>query len=81
MKRINEDKDFDKIVLVSWDGDYIKLVKYLIGKNLFKKILFPSKQYSSLYKQIKKQYWMNLGMIEIKEKIMYRKNKQKKEVS
>lgn len=43
MKRIIEEKDFDKIVLVSWDGDYIKLVKYLISKDLLKKILFIRK--------------------------------------
>jgi uncharacterized LabA/DUF88 family protein len=32
MKNIIENKDFDKIVLVSGDGDYIKPVKYLIEK-------------------------------------------------
>jgi len=26
MKRIIEEKDFDKILLVTWDGDYIKLI-------------------------------------------------------
>jgi uncharacterized LabA/DUF88 family protein len=51
---------FDKIVLVSGDGDYIKPVKFLIKKEKFKKILFPNKKYSSLYKQIKTQYGVNL---------------------
>jgi len=32
MRRIMEEKDFDKILLVSGDGDYIKLVKFLIEK-------------------------------------------------
>lgn len=53
MKNIAEKEGFDKIVLVSGDGDYIKLVKYLIEKNLLKKILFPNNKYSSLYKKIK----------------------------
>lgn len=89
MKRII-DKDFDKIVLVTWDGDYIKLVNFLIQKDLLKRILFPSRKYSSLYNKIKKQYWMSLWLKEIKQKIAYSKeanelqkikNKQKKEMS
>jgi len=89
MKRII-DKDFDKIILVTWDWDYIKLVNYLIQKDLLKRILFPSRKYSSLYNKIKKQFWMNLWLKEIKQKIAYnkennehQKNKkvQKKEMS
>lgn len=72
MKRVYEEKDFDKIVLVSWDWDYIKLVNHLINKKLLKKILFPNKKYSSLYNKIKKDYWMNLGVKEIKNKISYK---------
>ena len=80
MKNIIENKDFDKIVLVSGDGDYIKPVKYLIEKWKFKKILFPNKKYSSLYKQIETKYRNNLGLKEIKKKIIFykQKNKQKK---
>ena len=73
MRRIIDEKDFDKIVLVSGDWDYIKLVKYLIEKWLFKKILFPSAKYSSLYKQIKTEYRNNLSIV--KNKIEYIKNK------
>lgn len=72
MKRIIDEKDFDKIVLVSGDWDYIKLVKYLISKDLLEKILFPNKKYSSLYKSIKDNYWVNLGLKDIKSKIEYR---------
>jgi len=46
MRNLIENKDFDKIILVSGDGDYIKPVKYLIEKWRFKKILFPNKKYS-----------------------------------
>jgi uncharacterized LabA/DUF88 family protein len=61
MHRLLEEDDFDKIVLVTWDWDYIKLVKYLIKKNRLKKILFPNARYSSLYKPFKDKFWMNLS--------------------
>lgn len=52
MKNLLDNKEFDKIVLASGDGDYKKLVNYLITKNRFKKILFPNRKYaSSLYKE------------------------------
>lgn len=78
MKRLIDDEEFDKIVLVSWDWDYIKPVKYLIEKWKFKKILFPNKRYSSLYNQLKTEHIMNLWNDRIKKLISYRKNKQKK---
>ena len=48
--RNRDANDFDKIVLVTGDGDYIKMVKYLIEKRRIKKMLFPNSKYSSLYK-------------------------------
>ena len=75
MKRIIEEKDFDKIVLVSWDGDYTKLVRYLIKKDLLKKILFPNQQHSSLYNPIQYNYWVNLSLPHIKKKIEYNKKR------
>ncbi len=80
MKRIIDEKDFDKIVLVSWDWDYIKLVDYLINKWLLEKILFPNKKYSSLYKKIKDNYWLNLSLKDIKWKIKYIKKIKKEAV-
>lgn len=68
MKRLIEENNFNKILLVTWDGDYIKLVKYLIEKNKLEKILFPNKRYSSLYKKIKDRYWMNLSDERVKVK-------------
>jgi uncharacterized protein YydD (DUF2326 family) len=73
MRRLKDEKDFDKIVLVSGDWDYIKLVKYLIKQNLFKKILFPNNKYSSLYNKIKNKYWMNLWVERTRKMIEYRK--------
>lgn len=73
MKRIYEKRDCNKIVLVSGDGDYIKLVKHLIEKSLLAKIVFPNNHYSSLYKDIKHQYAMVLSTSEVQQKIAYQK--------
>jgi uncharacterized LabA/DUF88 family protein len=57
MKLYNKEK-FDKIVLVSGDGDYKMLVDFLIKEERFKKILFPNKEFaSSLYKKITRVYY------------------------
>ncbi len=69
MKKIAENEKFDKIVIVSGDGDYIKLVKYLIEKDLLKKILFPTNKHSSLYNKIGNKFYYYLG--EVKSKIEY----------
>ena len=77
MKRIIEkdkkDQNFDKIVLVSGDWDYSKPVDYFIEKKIFKKILFPNKNHSSLYNSIQHEYWLNLWVSGIKKKIEYKK--------
>ncbi len=58
MKNLLDNKNFDKIVLVSGDGDYKKLVKYLIQKERFRKILFPNKKFaSSLYNELGSEYF------------------------
>jgi uncharacterized LabA/DUF88 family protein len=58
MKHVIDNRDFNKILLVSGDGDYYKLVEYLIQKNIFLKILFPSKKYaSSLYKAFGSEFY------------------------
>ena len=52
-KLLEEGEEFDKIVIVSGDGDYKKLVSYLVSKDRFEKILFPNKKFaSSLYKEL-----------------------------
>jgi uncharacterized LabA/DUF88 family protein len=71
MKSFIED-DFDKIFLVSGDGDYKKTVDYLIEKNKFGKILFPNrKKVSSLYRKLTTKYCDYLGYREIRRKIEY----------
>ena len=70
---IIDKKETGEIILVSWDGDYIKLVKYLIGKNLLKKVIFPNKKRSSLYNSIDSSYVMNLWEGRTREKLEYKK--------
>jgi uncharacterized LabA/DUF88 family protein len=54
MREIIENKDFNKILIVSGDGDFKNVVDYLIEKNRFEKILFPNKEFaSSLYKELR----------------------------
>jgi uncharacterized LabA/DUF88 family protein len=65
------DGDFDKIILVSGDGDYSKLVDYLISKNRFAKIFFPNmSSHSSLYKKLGNQYIVQLSDPNVKKLIM-----------
>ncbi len=70
MKNVVDNTDFDNIVLVSGDGDYIKMVKYLVEKKVFKKVLFPNRKfYSSLYKQLGDYYTAHLSSPDIKSLI------------
>jgi uncharacterized LabA/DUF88 family protein len=72
MKKIAEGDSFDKIIIVSGDGDYIKLVDYLIKKNKFVKMLFPNKRFaSSLYKKYGSEYYDYLENNDIKSKITW----------
>jgi len=77
MKKIIEKERFDQMVLVSGDGDYIRLVKYLIKKGLLRKVIFPNKQYSSLYNDVRLLYGMTLSVPDIRKNLQYKK----KEVS
>src|SRR3990167_5946279 len=58
MKKIYKKEDFEKIILVSGDGDYKLVVDFLIEENRLEKILFPNKKFaSSLYKKLGSQYF------------------------
>lgn len=62
MKRIYKQESFDKVVLVSGDGDYKMLVDFLIEENKFEKVLFPKQRYaSSLYKSVTREYFADLS--------------------
>ena len=72
MKQVAEHKEFSKILLVSGDGDYKKVVDYLIKRNLFEKILFPNKEFaSSLYKKLGPEYFDYLENTGIRKKIEF----------
>ncbi len=69
-KLIDEPEKFDKIMLISGDGDYNETVDYLIQKGRFLKILFPDgKRYSSLYNELGNQYFDILDKPHIQAKI------------
>lgn len=70
MRRLYKKESFDKIVLVSGDGDYKKLVDFLIEEKRFEKILFPdSDSRSSLYDKIGWQYFSSLSEPDVQRKI------------
>ncbi len=70
MKTLVDRKDFQKILIVSGDGDYKKIVDYLIEKTVFKKILFPNKAFaSSLYKKLGSEFFDYLENPAIRSKI------------
>ena len=70
MEKMYKKKDFERIIIVSGDGDYRMLVDFLIEEKRFKKILFPNRKYaSSLYKSISSKYYDNLDKPAIRKKI------------
>ncbi|MDD5251505.1 MAG: NYN domain-containing protein [Patescibacteria group bacterium] len=70
MRRLYKKDDFEKIVLVSGDGDYKNLVDFLIEEGRLEKVLAPCrKRASSLYKQIGSEYFDCLDSDDIKRKI------------
>lgn len=73
MKNLVDNNTFNKILLVSGDGDYKKLVDYLLTKDKFEKILFPNKKFaSSLYKELKARSFDYLESPDNRDKIEYK---------
>lgn len=75
MRKLVEHEDFDKIVLVSGDGDYWRMVDYLIKKDKFEKLLVPNKHaLSSLYRtRTADIYRAYLDEPSTKKKIIYKR--------
>jgi uncharacterized LabA/DUF88 family protein len=72
MKKLVDDEDFDRVLLVSGDGDYYRMVDYLIKKERFEKLLAPSKSgMSSLYKRTPDRMWAFLDDKGTRQKIEY----------
>lgn len=76
MKKLYKRESFDKVVLISGDGDYKTLVDFLIEESRFEKILFPNKKFaSSLYKKLGSEYFDHLENSGVREKIESNKKK------
>jgi len=74
MKGLYLKENFNKIVLVSGDGDYKMLVDFLIEQARFERILFPNRKYSSsLYRKLEPKYYDSLDNPSVKAKIASKK--------
>ncbi len=72
MRKLVENEPFEKAFIVSGDGDYKKLVDFLIKKNRFGKMLFPNKAFaSSLYNSLGSEHFDYLENKDIRNKIAY----------
>ncbi|MFT5849320.1 MAG: uncharacterized LabA/DUF88 family protein [Patiriisocius sp.] len=70
MERMYKKEEFNNVVLVSGDGDYKKLVDFLIAEDRLEKVLFPKQRYaSSLYNSIGEWYRADLSEPDTRKKI------------
>jgi len=73
MKKLVDNEPVNKFFIISGDGDYRKLVDYLVKKGKFGKMLFPNRKFaSSLYKALGGEFYDYLETPDIKAKISYR---------
>ncbi|OQB09508.1 MAG: NYN domain protein [Parcubacteria group bacterium ADurb.Bin216] len=71
MEKIYYQEKFDKIILVSGDGDYKRMIDFLIKEKRMNKILFPNRDFaSSLYKKLGSEFYDYLDGPSIKKKII-----------
>ena len=72
MRMVADGESFDTVVIVSSDGDYFRMIKYLIYRGKFGKILFPSKKKTSmLYDKLTAKHFLYLE--DVRSSIEYRK--------
>ena len=70
LKRLIINPEPEIVHIISGDGDYIKLVQFLIERGLFGKMLFPNKRFtSSLYKRLQTKYFSYLDADNTRVKI------------
>ena len=70
MHDIIEEPNLGKILIVSGDGDYKRMVDYLIDKGSFEKMLFPCKERaSSLYKEISNKHYAYLDTPDMRRRL------------
>lgn len=76
MRKLAEQEDFEKVILVSGDGDYYRMVDYLVKKNKFGKLLAPNQKcMSSLYKNLDRSLYTDLSAEGVKRKIGFKKGR------
>lgn len=74
MRKLVENEPFGKAFIISGDGDYKKMVDYLVKKSKFGKMLFPNRQFaSSLYKSLGSEFYDYLENADVKAKISYQR--------
>lgn len=67
-----ESPDYEKAVIVTGDGDFHCLVKYLIQEGKLKKLLIPDqKSYSALHKRFASEYLAFVS--DLRKKLAYKK--------
>jgi len=72
MCKLYKRENIDKIYLISGDGDYYRMVRFLRDENKLGKILLPAhKRSSSLYQRIEQKYRMYLDEPDVRRKIAY----------
>lgn len=72
MKKLADGEAFDKVFIISGDGDYKRMVDYLVKKNKFGKMLFSNRKFaSSLYHGLGGEYFDYLESSDIRAKIEY----------
>ncbi len=72
MKKLVANEVTGKVFIVSGDGDYKKMVEFLIEKECFGKMLFPNGRYaSSLFFSLGTEYYDYLDGEDVKAKIIY----------
>ena len=71
MRDVYEDELLDKVLIVSRDGDYFRMVEHLYKAGKLEKVLLPSKKNaSSLYKQLSNDAFIVIDEHKIKDKVM-----------
>lgn len=74
MRLLYRRENFGKVVLVSGDGDYYRMVQFLLEENKLEKVLFPNgARASSLYRKITRRHFDDLSKQELRQKIGKRK--------
>lgn len=82
MRKIAEGEDMKKVILVSGDGDYFKMVQYLVEKGRFGRLLAPNEKYmSSLYKTLEPKYFAFLNRSDVRKKIEYTQHRRNQKAS